>query len=92
MPAYYCGTAGLISLALSNAVLMMNLWASSAILFALGVLFTAMGHGMCMLAGINMVNRLASPSNGSGLLATYLVIGYCGSMVPMMGIGWIASA
>ncbi|KAA0910395.1 MFS transporter [Pusillimonas sp. ANT_WB101] len=90
MPAHYCGTAGLISLALSNAVLMMNLWASSAILFALGVLFTAMGHGMCMLAGINMVNRLATSNNGSGLLATYLVIGYCGSMVPMMGIGLIA--
>src|SRR5690606_41713474 len=60
------------------------------ILLSLGVLLTAMGHGMCMLAGISMVNRLATASNRSGLLATYLVTGYFGSMVPMMGIGWIA--
>ncbi|MYN12134.1 MFS transporter [Pusillimonas sp. TS35] len=90
MPTYYCGTAGLISLALSNLTLMLNLWASSAVLFALGVLLTAVGHGLCMLAGMSMVNRLATSGNRSGLLATYLVIGYIGSMIPMMGIGWIA--
>ncbi len=90
MPTHWCGALGLISLAASNAVLMANLWAGSATLFALGVLLTALGHGMSMLAGMSMVNRLATASNRSGLLATYLVIGYIGSMVPMMGIGWIA--
>ncbi|MBP6018044.1 MAG: MFS transporter [Burkholderiaceae bacterium] len=90
MPTHWCGALGLISLAASNAVLMTNLWAGSALLFALGVLLTALGHGMSMLAGLSMINRLATSSNRSGLLATYLVIGYIGSMVPMMGIGWIA--
>ena len=90
MPTRWCGAAGLIGLALSNAILMANLWTSSAVLFALGVLLTALGHGMTMLAGMSMVNRLATSSNRSGLLATYLVAGYVGSMVPMMGIGWIA--
>lgn len=90
MPTRWCGAIGLIGLALSNAILMANLWAGSAILFALGVLLTALGHGMAMLAGMSMVNRLATSSNRSGLLATYLVAGYVGSMVPMMGIGWIA--
>lgn len=90
MPTRWCGAAGLIGLALSNAILMANLWTSSAVLFALGVLLTALGHGMTMLAGMSMVNRLATSGNRSGLLATYLVAGYVGSMVPMMGIGWIA--
>lgn len=90
LPTHWCGAAGLISLALSNALLMVNLWASSAILFGSGVLLTAIGHGMCMLAGMSMVNRLATPSNRSGMMATYLVIGYIGSMLPMMGVGWIA--
>ena len=90
MPTHWCGAAGLISLAVSNAILMANLWAGSAILFALGVLFTALGHGMAMLAGMSMISRLATSSNRSGLLATYLVTGYVGSMVPMMGMGWIA--
>lgn len=90
LPTHWCGAAGLVSLAASNALLMANLWASSAMLFALGVLLTALGHGMAMLAGMSMINRLATSGNRSGLLATYLVIGYIGSMVPMMGIGWIA--
>ncbi|MDS1139414.1 MFS transporter [Pusillimonas sp. SM2304] len=90
MPTHYCGAAGLISLAASNAILMVNLQAGSALLFALGVLLTALGHGMAMLAGMSMINRLATSGNRSGLLATYLVVGYIGSMVPMLGIGWIA--
>lgn len=90
LPTRYCGASGLAALALSNALLMLNLWRSSAVLFSLGVLLTAAGHGMAMLAGMSMVNRLATAANRSGLLATYLVTGYVGSMVPMMTIGWIA--
>jgi len=90
IPTHWCGAAALICLALSNAILMLNLWSSSATLFFLGVLLTALGHGMGMLAGMSMISRLAGPGNRSGLLATYLVAGYIGSMVPMMGMGWIA--
>ncbi len=90
MPTHWCGFLGLLGLAVSNALLMINLWAGSAFLFALGVLFTAAGHGMSMLAGMSMVNRIATPDNRSGLLSTYLVIGYIGSMLPIMAIGWIA--
>jgi len=90
VPTHWCGLGGLLSLALSNALLMLNLWAGSATLFALGVALTAIGHGMSMLSGMGMINRIARPDNRSGLLSTYLVIGYIGSMVPMMAIGWIA--
>lgn len=90
LPTRICGAVGLLSLALSNAILMANLWASSTLLFTSGVMLTALGHGLCMLAGMSMINVLATSGNRSGLLATYLVAGYIGSMVPMMGIGWIA--
>ena len=90
LPTHWCGMGGLVGLAVSNALLMLNLWAGSAILFALGVALTAIGHGMSMLAGMGMINRIAQAHNRSGLLSTYLVIGYIGSMLPMMAIGWIA--
>ena len=90
IPTQWCGFGGLMCLALSNALLMINLWAGSALLFALGVLFTAIGHGMSMLSGMSMVNRIATSGNRSGLLSTYLVIGYVGCMLPMMAMGWIA--
>ena len=90
LPTQWCGALGFAGLALSNALLMANLWAGSAALFVLGVVFTSVGHGMCMLAGMSMVNRIANTNNRSGLVSTYLVIGYIGSMLPMMGIGWMA--
>lgn len=87
---HWCGLWGLLGLAISNAMLLINLKVGSALLFVLGVAMTAVGHGMSMLAGMTMVNRIASPHNRSGLLSTYLVIGYIGSMAPIMGMGWIA--
>ena len=90
VPTHWCGCFGMLGLAASNALLMANLWAGSSTLFVLGVLFTAAGHGMSMLAGMSMVTRLAPPGKRSGLIASYLVAGYVGSMVPMLGVGWIA--
>lgn len=86
----WCGFVGLMALAASNAMLLANLLAASTLLFFSGVLLTALGHALCMLAGMTMVNKIATPDNRSGLLATYLVVGYVGSMAPMLGIGWIA--
>ncbi len=90
LPTYWCGAAGLILLALSNGLLILNLRGSSVLLFGSGVVLTSISHGLCMLAGMSMVNRLSGAGNRAGLLATYLVVGYIGSMVPMMGVGWIA--
>lgn len=61
-----------------------------ALVFALGVTLTAIGHGMCQMTGIGMVNRIATNDTRAGLFSSYLVVGYVGTMIPMMGIGWIA--
>lgn len=91
-PTHLTGIYGLFSLAGSNALLLINLRVSSAGFFIAGVLLTAIGHGMCMLASMNVVNRLAQPHNRSGLLSTYLLIGYIGAIIPMLGIGWLADS
>lgn len=90
VPSHQCGAFGLWGMAISNAVLMVNLWVGSATLFVLGVACTAVGHGLSMQAGMRLMNRIATPATRAGLLATYLVIGYIGSMLPMMAMGWIA--
>jgi MFS family permease len=90
MTAHWCGFWGLLMLALSNGLLLVNLGASSATVFALGVTLTAIGHGMCQMTGIGMVNRIATNDTRAGLFSSYLVVGYVGTMVPIMGIGWIA--
>src|SRR5690606_10990057 len=83
LSTHWCGFFGLLVLALSNVMLVVNLWAGSATVFALGVALTAIGHGMSQLAGLSMVNRIATAQTRAGLFSSYLVIGYIGSMVPM---------
>lgn len=90
IPVRWCGFAGLVALAASNLILLVNLLVASSTLFFTGVLLTALGHAFTMLSGMTMINKIATHHNRSGLLSTYLVVGYVGSMVPMLGIGWIA--
>ncbi|KJH82438.1 MFS transporter [Stutzerimonas stutzeri] len=86
----WCGLLGLLAVALSNAMLVLNFKLGSPTVFIIGVCATATGHGLCLLAGISMVNRIASSAERSGLISTYLVCGYVGSIVPLLGAGWIA--
>lgn len=90
LAVHRCGALGMLLLVASNALLVLNLQMASTQLFVLGVGLTALGHGMCMLAGMTMVGRIARPDNRAGLLSSYQAIGLLGSMLPMMAVGWIA--
>lgn len=90
LPVRWCGLFGLLAVVLSNALLIMNFTAGSSLMFMIGVAATALGHGLCLLSGISMVNRIASPAQRSGLISTYLVCGYVGSIAPLFAVGWIA--
>jgi MFS family permease len=81
---------GYAALALCNLLLMVNVFASSALLFVLCLLSAALGHGLCNLGGISVVNRVARADHRAGLLATYLVIGYVGTILPILGVGWLS--
>lgn len=86
----WCGLLGLGALLVSLLVLLLNNYAGSSLLFLLSVLTASLGHGLCNIGGMAVVNRLADARNRSGLISTYLVIGYIGSMLPIMVLGWMA--
>lgn len=90
MSMRWCGFLGLLAVVLSNVMLVLNFQVGSSALFIIGVCAAATGHGLCLLAGISMVNRIAGPSERSALISTYLVCGYVGSIVPLIAAGWIA--
>ena len=81
---------GLLSLALANVLLMINTTTTSPLLFVSSVLTTAFGHGLCNLGGISVVNKVAPAHQRSRLLSTYLIIAYLGSILPVLGMGWLA--
>ncbi len=82
--------AGFAALVLCNLLLVINNFVGSVLLFALSVLTTALSHGLCNLAGMSMVNKVATPASRAGLLSTYLMVGYCGTILPILGLGWLS--
>ena len=90
LPTKWCGFTGLVVLSAGVVFLFGNLWLKSVVVFAVSVVTTAAGHGMSTLAGISMVNKLAETHNRSGMISTYLMIGYLGSMLPLLGLGHMA--
>ncbi|NIF83214.1 MFS transporter [Comamonas sp. Tr-654] len=81
---------GFFALAATNALLVLNLFVGSPWLFALSVLSMSCGHALCNLSGMAVVNKVSKPVNRTGLLSTYLVVGYVGTIVPILGMGWLS--
>ena len=81
---------GFFALAATNALLVLNLFAGSPWLFALSVLSMSCGHALCNLSGMAVVNKVSKPANRTGLLSTYLIVGYVGTIVPILGMGWLS--
>ena len=85
-----CAIIGLALLAACNLLLIATTHTNLPLLFVLSLLCTAAGHGLVNLAGIAIVNKVAGPANRSGLLSTYLVVGYLGTILPILGVGWLS--
>lgn len=85
-----CILWGLGLLAAGNLWLMATTYSNWPLLFVFSLLTTAAGHGLVNLAGIAIVNKVARPDNRSGLLSTYLVVGYLGTIAPILGVGWLS--
>ncbi len=78
------------ALALCNVLLMLTVVSGEAWLFAMAVMVTAFGHGLANVGGMGVVAKLTKPAERAGLLSSYLMIGYMGSILPIMGMGWLA--
>lgn len=81
---------GMASLAISNLVLILTTHTGSTALFMLSVLTTAIGHGLANLTGMTLVNKVTTPDSRAGLLSSYLIVGYLGTIVPILGMGWLS--
>lgn len=89
-PTKQLAIIGFFALAFTNALLILNLFAGSPWLFALSVLSMSCGHALCNLSGMAVVNKVSKPTNRTGLLSTYLIVGYIGTIVPILGMGWLS--
>jgi MFS family permease len=81
---------GGVALVLCNLLLMASSLLTMPLIFAISVVVTAFGHGLINVGGMGLVGKLSRPHTRAGLLATYLIVGYMGTIVPILGIGWLS--
>lgn len=81
---------GLSAFFLSNILLIINLHYESVALFSSAVLGIAIGHGLCLISGMGIVNRIALPTHRSATTSSYLIIAYLGAILPILAIGFLA--
>ena len=82
--------AGGAALAACNLLLAWTTFSRTPLLFAASVLVTAFGHGLANVAGMSVIGKLTHPAQRAGLLASYMVVGYLGTIVPILAVGWLA--
>lgn len=90
LPTRLTTIAGLIALGITNLLMLANTFWGSSLVFVFSVISTAAGHGLCNLAGMATVQKIANDGNRAGLLSTYLVVGYVGCILPILGLGWMS--
>jgi hypothetical protein len=79
-----------VALAACNLLLAWTTASRAPLLFAASVLVTAFGHALANVAGMSVIGKLTHPGNRAGLLASYMIVGYLGTIVPILAVGWLA--
>jgi hypothetical protein len=75
----------------SNLLLAWTTASHAALLFAASVLVTSFAHGLANVAGMSVIGKLTHPGGErAGLLASYMIVGYLGTIVPILAVGWLA--
>lgn len=81
---------GFSSFLISCALLSLNTQYTSSWLFISCVVLIALGHGLCLIGGMSIVNQISSPEHRAATTSSYLIIGYLGAIIPILGMGYIA--
>ncbi|MFF1932554.1 MFS transporter [Streptomyces sp. NPDC058228] len=69
------------------AVFETGLWTRSLPTFAAGTLLAGTGIGLAFRRGVGVAQRLADTRRRSGLLSTYFLFAYTGTIVPTLALG-----
>ncbi|ARU06663.1 MFS transporter [Comamonas serinivorans] len=73
----------------ANLVLLATNELGSPLLFAASVLVTALAHGLANVGGMAVIQKICTDAERPTILASYLVVGYLGTIVPILAVGWL---
>lgn len=83
-------SVGLGVLTAAVGLLAVALAVHSALLFAASDVLVGVGHGIAFMSAMAIVNQVSAGAERAGIFASFLSIGYIGTIVPVLGVGLLA--
>lgn len=81
---------GLIILILSYCLLALCITQHWSLLFFISDILVGVGHGFGLLGAFGLVHKMTQSNNRAGVISTYLFIGYWGTILPIVGTGYLS--
>lgn len=90
VPAKKCLNIGLMVMLVSLVSLALCMILKASILFfACDILF-GIGHGFALMGAFGVIHAITTLQNRAAVMSTYLFIGYLGTIVPIIAVGYLA--
>ncbi|QEL63904.1 hypothetical protein OTERR_04280 [Oryzomicrobium terrae] len=81
---------GLAGLSVGVGLLAAALETQSSALFIVTILVTGAGHGMAFMAALATASAATTPHTRAGILSSFFSVGYLGTILPVLGVGFLA--
>lgn len=79
---------GLIFMLLSQVILAICIYLDMSALFFVSIFLLGLGHGFGLLGAFSFINHMTDLNNRTAVVSTYLFIGYLGTIIPIIAVGY----
>lgn len=90
VPAKKCLNIGLMIMLVSLVSLALCMILKASILFFASVILFGIGHGFALMGAFGVIHAITTLQNRAAVMSTYLFIGYLGTIVPIIAVGYLA--
>ncbi len=81
---------GLIMGLFSLMMLGLCMWLKVSVLFLVSDVFFGIAHGLILLGAFGLIHSMSTVENRAAVMSTYLFVGYLGTIVPIIAVGYLA--
>nr|WP_254202697.1 MULTISPECIES: MFS transporter [unclassified Acinetobacter] len=85
-----CLLSGLITMLISLLSLSICMLFKISFLFFVSDILFGMGHGLVLIGAFGFIHLMTDTENRAAVMSTYLFIGYLGTIVPIIAVGYLA--
>lgn len=90
LPAARSLNYGLILLMGSCLLLAICMQTQLSLLFFISDVGVGLGHGLGIMGSFGLIHQMTDPHNRAAVISTYLFMGYLGTIVPIIAVGYSA--